>query len=284
MSESLVLLAPAKINRTLRIFNKSSEYSLHPIASEFCAIDLCDRLFVTKIQEKKIKIRVEGIFSAGVPNNQENILYKMAEAFFAKYGFSFGLDIVLEKNIPTRSGLGGGSSDAAALLKILSAFVDKKNVLSPQEICAVGSDIPFFLQEKTTAFVHGYGEQISESLFSSPSKFGILVFPDRITVQSVWAYEELDALREKQGILSEYKNDFEAVLYPHFPDLRKIAELLKIAGAKEYGITGSGSALFGFFEEEDSRKEFLEIMPQRKYGNMVSFAPLENFFSIKTLQ
>jgi 4-diphosphocytidyl-2-C-methyl-D-erythritol kinase len=272
MEKTLSILCPAKINRSLRIFKKKTGDCLHPIVSEFCAIDLFDRLTITKTEKKKIKIVVEGKYSSGIPNNRANTIYKMATAFFTKYGFSFGLDIILQKNIPTGSGLGGGSSDAASILKILTAFVSEKNILSLKESCEVGSDIPFFLQQFSCALVGGYGEEISESLLPVPDRFGVLVFSDRISVQSAWAYEELDALREKQILLNEYKNDFESILYPHFPDLRKTAESFKSSGAKEYGITGSGSALFGFFEEESSRKKFLHYFP-----DAVAFTSIDDF-------
>ncbi|MEI7510834.1 MAG: hypothetical protein WCJ84_01610 [Candidatus Peregrinibacteria bacterium] len=278
--DSLQISLPAKINRTLYITGYDEKAKLHTLDSEFCAISLSDFLHITKIADRKIKISVSGPFAKGVPNNEHNSMYKMAKAFFAAHGFSFGIEIHLVKNIPHQAGLGGGSSDAAGVLRALEYFASSgkdqgiKNEdiiplfsLPPNErktplsaICAVGNDIPFFLGNTPQARVQGFGEIISPSTLPTPASYGILIFNPRITVATAWAYHQFATTKESHSA-QKYQNDFEPVIFSHFPDLGEWKNALVEHGAKEAGLTGSGSGIFGLFETEKELKNALKLFP-----------------------
>ncbi len=239
-------------------------------------------MFVEKIEDKKIKITVSGIFAKGVPNNEHNTLYKMAKAFFTHHGFLFGVHIHLIKNIPHQSGLGGASSNAAGILKALEYFFFSESQPVPQKILptsffsfavglhtplsliqSVGNDIPFFLGEFPRSQVSGFGEILSASCLPPPPSFGILLFNPRIVVNTAWAYQQFS--NRSFPVLQnniEYTNDFEPLIFSYFPDLYEWKNLLVECGAREAGLTGSGSAIFGMFGEEKDRQKAKKYFPE----------------------
>lgn len=213
----------------------------------------------------------------------QNLVVKAFEAFAAASGFRPDLALHLEKNIPCGAGLGGGSADAAALLKYLN---DKAGPLALPSgelgalAAGIGADVPFFLLHKP-AWATGIGEKLSTDIpfFADLSGMSIvLVCPD-IRVNTAWAYGAYD--EEAENIQSDasrfltcraqkeyclscsssllFFNRFEAVVFPAFPELRLIKEKLLQSGAIGALMSGSGSSIFGLYRnsalaEETTRK------------------------------
>ena len=284
MDNRLGATAFAKINIGLRIGPRSSD-SYHPIISLFQSVSLSDHIALRWSEGgdksgapredgdgKEGEVVVDGDFDCPP---EATTLYKAAVVFLRGLGIRARLRIDVDKGIPAKAGLGGGSADAAALLVLLNqAF---KTGLGPGEIAelglSVGSDVPFFFSGGT-ALVHGRGELI-ETL--PPSReFGILLIQPSFGVATPWAYGALDSYRaarrgyadlcqwdartieaKKREIVEELKkplsdwgfvNDFAPLLYREYPAYRELDLLLRSAGAAFVSISGSGSSIYGLFE------------------------------------
>ncbi len=188
--------------------------------------------------------------------------------------------VYLKKNIPMGAGLGGGSSDAAAVLLVLPVLIGKP--LVPDRLatiaCRLGSDVPFFLYGGT-ALGLGRGEELYP-LPDYPAAKGILVTPD-LHSSTAEAYKDLSArltsisLQNKiisfqqkvwrggsESHIAVDDNDFEEVVFARYPELKHIKQRLRRAGAEPAAMTGSGSAIFGIFADEEkadrAKKSFAE--------------------------
>lgn len=192
--------ASAKINLHLKVLERRKD-GFHGIESIFQKISLYDRILLHAEDADDFSCRI--IDNSGIPE-KENILYKAAKLFSDCSGFPLRVLIEMEKGIPMGSGLGGGSSDAAVLLKTLNQasgffFTDEYlNLLASQ----LGSDIPFFLRNETAAFVTGKGEVVSpiglSAAVSQPYfEYWIALIYPGFTVSTAEAYYRIDALRKK---------------------------------------------------------------------------------------
>ncbi|MFH1645089.1 MAG: 4-(cytidine 5'-diphospho)-2-C-methyl-D-erythritol kinase [Candidatus Omnitrophota bacterium] len=154
---SITVKAPAKINLFLDVLNKRPD-GYHNIVTIFQRIALYDTIKVKKTA-KYISLLCD---SSDVPSGKNNIVYKAAKLMRAELGIKDGLDITLKKRIPVCAGLGGGSSDAAAVIKAINLIFNLN--LSPGRLRAiaanVGADVPFFLTDESCAIGRGVGERL----------------------------------------------------------------------------------------------------------------------------
>lgn len=248
--------APAKINLWLRVFaGDASGY--HPLDTLFCAVDLCDRLDIGIAEG--IHLEVNG---ADLGPVESNLAYRAAHEYFLTLGRPPRISIKLHKNIPAGAGLGGGSSDAAAVLRALQQL--HHDALPQADLLALaarlGSDVPFFLCDSPLARAHGRGELL-EPLPPLPARSVLLVIPD-FAIATRDAYRWLDesgALqppaeqwpgpRDWQEVEKRAINSFETVLFERYPLLHEVCGELRRAGAAVALVSGSGSALFGVFAD-----------------------------------
>lgn len=201
-----------------------------------------------------------------------NTLARAYEMFVEATGFAAGLQVTLFKGIPHGAGLGGGSADAAAVLRWCNARAPRP--LTPpllQEVALrVGADVPFFLVNAPCR-VQGIGEHIAPC--DVPGLRGVhlvLVCPD-IQVNTAWAYAAWDQWREANfstqdltthshrakhidSCMTRCRNDFESVVFAAQPALRDIKEALLRGGATAAVMSGSGSSLVGLFRAEGSAR------------------------------
>ncbi|OGS11529.1 MAG: 4-(cytidine 5'-diphospho)-2-C-methyl-D-erythritol kinase, partial [Elusimicrobia bacterium RIFOXYB1_FULL_48_9] len=227
----------------------------------------------------KLKIRSGGInltcSDKSLPVDERNIVYRAASALLRASGKSLGADIHLEKNIPMGAGLGGGSSDAAAVLKGLAKLwklsVSKKEI--SKIALSLGADVPFFLSGGTCA-ASGVGEKLHKINRTAPASY-ILIYPG-FPVSTALAYSKLSLpLTKKQKInriqnLMEQGlgpaswgglmfNRLEEAVFPLFPELKALkGELLRLGCLGM--MSGSGSTIFGLiknFEEGRNIKSAL---------------------------
>lgn len=201
--------------------------------------------------------------SDGVPLNRKNTCYKAAELFSARAKIKdFGAEITINKNIPSMAGLGGGSSDAAAVLRILNKLygTDLKNEELISVAADVGADVPFLINGGC-ALCLGIGEKITE--IKSYKKYFVLLVKPKFGISTPQAYKAFDdkglksenrskamlsAFGEGSDISNYLSNDLELAVGNE--EIFKIEEKLINLGASGSKMTGSGSCVFGLFESK----------------------------------
>jgi 4-diphosphocytidyl-2C-methyl-D-erythritol kinase len=261
----MICFPNAKINLGLNIISKRSD-GYHNIETVFYPINLCDALEIVPAKEEQGIFKQTGISVDGDP--QSNLVMQACRTIqqIAKLP---EIDIYLRKNIPFGAGLGGGSSDAAFMLKLLNNFAEL-NLSNEQleEIAAqIGADCPFFIQNQPV-FAKGIGNLFTPIDFSLAGYYLTLVKPD-IHVSTKDAYANVKPELPVESIasiiqqpVSAWKdkliNDFEKSVFPLFPAIGEIKQKLYDNGALYASMTGSGSSVFGIFEEE---KELKDLFP-----------------------
>jgi 4-diphosphocytidyl-2-C-methyl-D-erythritol kinase len=281
-SKSLSLKAPAKINLFLKILNRRSD-GYHEIESLMQKIALFDMLHLSR--------KGEGIFlscpGSKVPEDRENLVYRAADAFFSATRIAPGVHIVLEKNIPVAAGLGGGSSDAAAVLvglnRLLAADLEPEYLLDIG--LHLGADVPFFLQACSGAVATGIGECLQK--VQPIRDYWIVLVNPGFEVSTKWAYENFpltsysnpyilargqlmdgEAYIISPGLFGELGNDLEAVTVSRYPEIANIKKKLKKAGAVAALMSGSGPTVFGLFSgKEEAQSSFMQFA--NEYGDNV---------------
>ncbi len=258
------ILAPAKVNLWLRVLRRRPD-GFHELDTLFQAVDLCDEVEVSRRPGSGVRLTVEG---ADLGPARENLAQRAALAFVDAVGLAASserVEIRLRKRIPAGAGLGGGSSDAAAVLRCMSELWGAP--LSPSVLAEVGaslgSDIAFFLGEGPLARGTGRGE-ILEALQPLPEGNLVLVLPP-VHVATGPAYGALARHRARHGAdgreppagvltwhdLAEIAvNDFELVVPRSNPPVAASLEALRRAGARPALLSGSGGACFGAFPDE----------------------------------
>ena len=250
------LRAFAKINLDLRVLNKRPD-GYHELRTIFQTISLADEIGIAFEHAPRTAVTIEGDVAI-----EDNLMARAAHLVLNESGITGTVRCELRKRIPMGAGLGGGSSDAAAILRALPQLADVRIPFGRlHELAAqLGSDVPFFLQGGTAVGI-GRGEEVYP-LPNAPDVFGILVAPE-IHVSTVEAYRALSvrldpaqsaAKREQFAEivwamdLRRAQNDFECAVFERHPEIRTIRETLAGAGALLARMTGSGSAVFGLFQ------------------------------------
>ncbi len=266
MRNRLQIDAPAKINIHLDILGLRSD-GFHDLSSLFQLISLHDTLEVTIRQS--ITFSCSLTCAVNVPF-ERNTLYRAAKYFFLAVGKTAEVHVTCRKRIPLQAGLGGGSSDAAALLAALNRFYDEP--LSSEELMQVGknigSDVPFFI-DAAAALVKGKGD-IVRPIEPRDDLSGILIVPD-FGIATPDAYERLDLYRKVNCVdysdaMSDesmtqmyytpvkswtFDNAFIPILYDTYPEYMRIKTALYASGAGFVTISGSGSSMIGIFEDRE---------------------------------
>jgi 4-diphosphocytidyl-2-C-methyl-D-erythritol kinase len=265
MTRTARLKAFAKLNLGLRVLFKRPD-GYHELRTVFQTISLADRIEVAYTPGAETRITIEG-----TPHIQDNLVERAARLVLDELRLTAEVHFALRKRIPAGAGLGGGSTDAAAVLIALPVLAGKT---LPEgrlfELAGhLGSDVPFFLHGGT-ALGLGRGEELYP-LPDQPGRRGLLVAPE-IHSSTAEAYRDLSErltsipLQNKlvtfqqqvwQGSGDTVANDFEEVVFARHPELGKIRDRLQEAGAKPAAMTGSGSAIFGVFENATQFREVL---------------------------
>ena len=256
----MICFPNAKINIGLRVTGKRPD-GYHNIESILYPIGLTDILEISeqeKISGKGISLVTTGIKIDSPP--KENLVFRAAELLRKEYSIP-PLSIHLHKLIPTGSGLGGGSSDTAFLLRLLNK---KFNIgISEEKLHAIasglGSDCPFFLNN-TSAFISGRGEKIQRISLNLSQLYLVVVYPD-IHIDTGFTYSQITGSKPGLSLqelikypVSQWKenifNDFEKPVFSKYPNIKNIKEKLYSMGAIYSSLTGSGSVVYGLFDKE----------------------------------
>jgi 4-diphosphocytidyl-2-C-methyl-D-erythritol kinase len=278
--ETLDITAPAKVNLRLEIIRKRPD-GYHEIRTIFQKVGLFDEITIKKTGVPGISLAVD---TQAVPSDRTNLVYRAAELLLNHCKAPCGAAIELRKRIPAGAGLGGGSSDAAATLDGINRLFDLGLSLQNLQEFALklGADVPFFLTPWATAYATGIGE-ILQPAHLGPSLWFVIVFPD-FSISTSWAYTAFNqdiiltnqqkhiilsnSIDDLAQVLSLLHNDFEQVVIPRYPLIATIQEHLRQAGAGGVLLSGSGSAVFGIFENQADCKKAAERLAHTITGKI----------------
>jgi 4-diphosphocytidyl-2-C-methyl-D-erythritol kinase len=265
--------APAKVNLFLHVIGKRPD-GYHDLFSLMCPVALYDTIHLTT-GAAGIAVSCD---HPDVPEDSTNLAVRAANAFFdtafgGKMPNASGLTIHIEKKIPVGAGLGGGSSDAAAVLKALNNHFG--HPLSTSVLmrlgAGIGADIPFFILG-TPALASGIGDRLVPFRHLTPWTV-LLVYPNE-AVSTAWVYKNLNLrLTKDEKKLSKFHfdgrifnvdnhliNDLELVTMTALPVIREIKRLLLAHGAAGAMMTGSGSTVFGLFADAGQAESARKIL------------------------
>jgi 4-diphosphocytidyl-2-C-methyl-D-erythritol kinase len=261
---SFVLKTPAKINWFLSITGKRPD-GYHNILSLMQYVGLEQSEGLNMISDMDI-------------SPEENLVFKAASTLAKRVSCDKGAKISLKKNIPSGAGLGGGSSDAACTLKGLNMLW--KLELGSMELFSIaseiGSDVPFFLQGPC-ALIEGRGEILKPLKVFVP--LVLLLVKPSVSVSTAWAYTSYDArtkLTKKPVDIKLFiqalnrqdfafldtliNNDLESAVAERYPVIKDVKTRLMQSGAMLSAMTGSGSAVFGVFQNREEAAKAAKTM------------------------
>ncbi|UCG37788.1 MAG: 4-(cytidine 5'-diphospho)-2-C-methyl-D-erythritol kinase [bacterium] len=263
------ILAPAKVNLRLKVLGRRPD-GYHDIESLVQKISLYDRIAISRAREPGIRIACS---DPTIPCDAGNLAFRAARAIMDEAGVrDSGVFIQLEKQIPHGAGLGGGSSDAAAVLlglnTLLGLSIPRSRI---EELAAqIGADVPLFLHP-SPAVISGRGETVRPAPVWVNAVF-VVVFPG-FPVSTKWAYSNFRLTKEpdKYTISALYRtesgqlppnrwgdllvNDLEAVVVSRHREIGRCKEGLVDLGARASLMSGSGSAVFGLFEDRQTAEQ-----------------------------
>ena len=281
----LTELAPAKLNLTLEVGEKRSD-GYHEVQSVMSCAALYDEVTLESGTSSGISMTCD---CPGLPLDDTNLCLRAAKLFFKKTGIPCdGLHIDLTKRIPMQSGLGGGSADAAAVLRGLRKLYHPEMMIKDLERMAaeLGSDVPFCVRS-VTAMVRGRGEQLLK-LPKLPLCWFVICKPE-FSFSTAEMYAKLDEIelvssidtlglikaleyQDMQEISDRLGNCFEGVL-EESSEIFTIKNRLLALGARNACMSGSGSAVYGLFTQEDEAKaaaaELQKAYPQTWFAESV---------------
>lgn len=266
-ARGLRLSAPAKVNLSLRVTGRRED-GYHELDTVMQKLDLADQINLSLTDRPGVVLRCP---DSDLPEDRSNIAYRAAEVMLAAVSSgNVGVDIVLQKQIPLAAGLGGGSSDAGAVLVGLNSLL--RAGLSERELIdlatPLGADVPFF--------VTGYGavraQGIGEKMCPVPSLRGctLLLVNPGFSVSTRWVFGKFAlTMSEKKSKLAPFQkmsdhfysgcgeNDLEKVTLASYPQLDRMKRELLDFGAVFALMSGSGPTLFGIFPDRDG-----EVSPE----------------------
>jgi 4-diphosphocytidyl-2-C-methyl-D-erythritol kinase len=276
----------AKLNLWLRVLAREHD-GYHGIETLFCLIDLADRLVVEPRDGHGVTLESAGT-DVGPP--EANLAVRAAQLVLEATGHRFGVHLRLEKRIPVRAGLGGGSTDGAGALvavnRLAGNAVPRHELL--QFAARLGSDVPFLLTGTPLALAWGRGERLLR-LPPLPAAGALLLTPP-VEVSTPEAYRWVDEARQGAGrrgavaldgeslatwgdIGRMAGNDFESPVFARHPVVRQAFEALVTTRPLVCRMSGSGSTLFAVYRSARDRDD-AALMLGRKHGAVTAVTTL----------
>ena len=257
----------AKINWILRILGRRPD-GYHEVATVLQSVSLCDELVFELRDDDRIVLTCD---DPAIPVDETNLIVRAVLALKSKRG----VDITLQKRIPAKGGLGGGSSNAAVTLLALNRLwrLGLREADLRQIGVRLGADIPFFFAGGT-AVAKGIGTEIEA--VNDPTLQHLIIITPNASVATATAYASLNApsltTLDSVSILASsftepfsedssqwpLHNDFEGVIFEREPEIRRAKEALVAAGARNALLAGSGSSVFGIFSDAAARDQALD--------------------------
>ncbi|MBO8093239.1 MAG: 4-(cytidine 5'-diphospho)-2-C-methyl-D-erythritol kinase [Prosthecochloris sp.] len=272
--ESISVKAYAKINIGLFITGKRPD-GYHTLETVFAPVNWYDRLVFRLSASLSMSCSNQDL-----PCDDGNLCIRAARALQEYAGVTKGADIMLEKNIPFGAGLGGGSSDAAATLRALDTLWGTGVAAEDLHRIAtgLGADVPYFLESRGLSYATGIGEQLEDLDLLLPFHV-VTIFPGE-HISTVWAYRNFHRRFDRQvpdlkvivrnlcssaegSLCAALENDFESAVFEAHPVVRQARSELVDAGGFYAALSGSGSAVFGLFYDEDTALKAVRLFEGR---------------------
>jgi 4-diphosphocytidyl-2-C-methyl-D-erythritol kinase len=276
-------IAPAKINPWLEVLGRRPD-GYHEIRTWMIALDLCDRITARADDSGEIRLDVTGpCASADIPRDRSNLCWRAAAEVLKLAQRThvararFGVELSLEKNIPSQAGMGGASADAAATwLAVASALeLDPDSSISSSALASLGSDCVFFLEAASTGtgWCEGRGERVTVGPRVEASWFVALLTPSvQSPTRSVYAAfrKHLRAPGGPHSLPSSwfempasairrfFFNELEPVALEAVPALVPWRETLDECESEHFRLSGSGSSFYGLFDNRDEAQSTLD--------------------------
>lgn len=245
-----ILKSYAKVNLGLWVIDKRPD-GYHNILSYVHKVSLYDTITIKPYV--KLRVRASNLF---IPENEGNIVYKTVRAFEDFTGINADFDIFIQKRIPIGGGLGGGSSNAAVVLKYINEYFD--NPVSEKELLKlasyVGADVPLFFKEGLIK-ISGKGDIIEETNERYSEEL-VIIYPNvqvetaniykKVSFDMLTSYDDLNIinslLRDIRSLISASRNTLGNIAKEEFPVIKEVESTLKFLGYEPF-ITGSGSSV-----------------------------------------
>jgi len=287
VNQAIRILAHAKVNLFLRVLAREED-GFHSLETLFCLLSLADELQAERSDILGVTIDVEG---GDCGPDSDNLAARAAQMVLDATGRRFGVRLRLQKYIPVRAGLGGGSSDAAAALTAVNHLagnaVPRHELL--QMAARLGSDIPFLLSGAPLALAWGHGDRLFR-LPPLPSMSGLVVVPDT-GISTPDAYRQIDQARQggsRRGAVALdlealgswgnvarlAGNDFEFALFGRHPDLKRAFEALAGTQPLLCRMSGSGSAMVAIYRSRRDRDD-AGMMLGSRHGRVIPVDTLD---------
>jgi len=253
-SKTIKITAHAKVNLTLHVVGERTN-GYHELQSLVCLTEFGDQIHLSPAAD--FSFQVIGPYAAGIPVDESNLVVQAAKFMAQKHSKTLDCQIILEKNLPMASGIGGGSSDAAAVMKALSQYwsVPLPNV---DELMALGADIPVCVTTGLT-LMQGAGEDVTH--LSAAPNWGVVLVNPNVGVSTPAVF---DALNSKQNPsmqdvaancvdiawLGDQRNDLEPPAIAMVPEVATVIEAISAAPQCQVArMSGSGATCFGLFSD-----------------------------------
>ena len=260
------ILSPAKVNLFLRILRKRPD-GYHDIQSLVQPVSLFDEISLSVESGEGVSFSSSG---REVPSGNDNLAVAACRLYLDTASTRKKVSIGMKKNIPLGAGLGGGSSNAAAVLvglnKILMNFTDRDLL---QMAASLGADVPFFIR-CTSSFVGGVGEKVAV-LSDFPLLHYVILFPGKsLSTREVYDRLELPKQPPEEAdpafLVERFRDGFplenglEEAACAILPDILSFKEILRSLGARCVLVSGSGSSVFSVFRERGEAEEIYEYL------------------------
>ena len=257
--DEIIVKSSAKINIGLNIINKRDD-GFHNLETIFYPLNLYDEIKFTKSDKFTFNSNDENL-----SKDKTNLIIRTKELLENEFDIHLPVNIYLKKNIPIGAGLGGGSSNAAStllsLVKLFNLEISKNKLMDLA--IKLGSDVPYFLNP-VPSFAESRGEKLFPINFRI-KKYLLIVNPG-IHIATKWAFSlitpkqpniSLKSLINKpkieiEDVMSIASNDFEEIIFNHFPEIKKIKEKMLYFGANYSMMTGTGSTVWALFDDKEA--------------------------------
>lgn len=271
----VLVKAPAKVNIILKVLGRRPN-GYHDLQMVMVPLTLADDI---ELEEMNLGVEFVAVGESDEGMKGEgNLVVKAAKSLAQASGAKKGVKITLKKNIPVAAGLGGGSSDAAAVLRGLNRLwgLNWSNDRLSEVGAKLGADVPFFCHGRP-AFVEGIGDKVTP--YESFPNLSFLLINPGFAVPTPWVYKEWD-FRLTRGpsdarvrplfagfsdVAVSLENDLEEVTIPAYPELARIKKMLLDNGAEGALMSGSGPTVFAVFEKVSMRDKVLSLDFDKKW-------------------
>ncbi|NLZ81479.1 MAG: 4-(cytidine 5'-diphospho)-2-C-methyl-D-erythritol kinase [Clostridiales bacterium] len=282
------LKAYGKINLGLDVVRKRED-GYHEVRMIMQTVNIFDRIEIKKTKSPDIKIKTNLYY---LPTNEDNLVYKSAKLLMEEFDISQGIAIDLKKHIPVAAGMGGGSSDAAAVLYGVNRMFDLG--LSIDDLMKrgvkLGADVPYCLL-RGTVLAEGIGEKLTQ-LPPMPACSLIIAKPNmslstkavygKLNANELNSHPDIDGMVEAirqndlNGVAGRLENVLETITIPDYPIIGELKDFMMKHKALNALMSGSGPTVFGLYDDEKAARKAYEILKKKKIVKQLYITSLYN--------